>query len=76
MHFYFNLNPPKFEGETDTIVLEAPSSVMDVLLENARSISEGDETKVNKLMREILKESVNIILEKENERKNRKTKKW
>lgn len=75
MQFYFNLTPPQYGGESDLITVEAPTEVMDILMTYARSISDEKNIPQNKALNEIIKESVNTILSKNYERKNRKTKK-
>jgi len=75
MQFYYNLNPPGYEGESDLVTIEAPVEVMDVLFTYAQQITDVKNLHQHKAVKEIIKESVNIILAKNYERKNRKTKK-
>lgn len=75
MQFYYNLNPPRHDGESDLITLEAPPEVMDILFTYAKNISDVKNIDSNRAVKEIIKQSVQIILEKNYERKNRKTKK-
>jgi len=75
MQFYYNLNPPGYEGESDLVTLEAPPEVMDILFTYAKQITETKNIHNDKAVKEIIKESVNIILSKNYERKNRKAKK-
>jgi|688.fasta_scaffold403809_2 hypothetical protein len=75
MQFYFNLNPPQYDGESDLVTIEAPVHVMDVLMTYAKSVSDAKNIQQNKALNELINESVNIILSKSYERKNRKTKK-
>lgn len=75
MQLYYNLNPSRYDGETDLVTLEAPVEMMDILFTYAKQVSDIKNIPQNKAVKEILIESVNIILEKNYERKNRKTKK-
>jgi len=75
MQFYYNLNPPQYEGESDLVTIEAPTEVMDILFTYAKQITDTKNIHDQKAVKEIIKESVNIILSKSYERKNRKTKK-
>lgn len=75
MQLYYNLNPPRYDGESDLVTLEAPVEMMDILFTYAKQVSDIKNIPQNKAVKEILIESVNIILEKKYERKNRKTKK-
>lgn len=75
MQFYYNLNPPGYDGESDLVTLEAPPEVMDALFLFSKEISEVKNIPNDKAVKELIKESVNIILSKNYERKNRKTKK-
>lgn len=75
MQFYYNLNPPGYDGESDLVTIEAPAEVMDILFTYAKQITDTSNIHQNKAVKDVLRESVNIILTKSNERKNRKTKK-
>jgi hypothetical protein len=75
MQFYYNLNPSGYEGESDLVTIEAPAHVMDILFEYAKQITETKNIHQDKAVKELIKESVNIILSKNYDRKNRKTKK-
>jgi hypothetical protein len=75
MQFYYNLNPPGYEGESDLVTIEAPVEVMDILFTYAKQITDTKNLHQSKAVKEVIKESVNIILAKNYERKNRKIKK-
>jgi len=75
MQFYYNLNPSGYEGESDLVTIEAPVHVMDVLFEYAKQITETKNIHHDKAVKELIKESVNVILSKNYDRKTRKTKK-
>lgn len=75
MQFYYNLNPPGYDGESDLVTLEAPPEVMDALFAYAKEVSDTKNIHQNKAIKELIKESINIILSKNYDRKTRKTKK-
>ncbi len=75
MQFYYNLNPSGYEGESDLVTIEAPAHVMDILFEYAKQITETKNIHQDKAVKELIKESVNIIQSKNYDRKTRKTKK-
>jgi uncharacterized protein YaaR (DUF327 family) len=75
MQFYYNLNPPEYEGESDLVTLEVPAEMMDVLFTYSKEISNVKNIQQNKIVKEIIKESIKIILNKNYDRKNRKAKK-
>jgi len=75
MQFYYNLKPPGYDGDADLITLEAPPEVMDALFAYSKEVSDIKNIHQNKAIKELIKESINIILNKNYDRKNRKTKK-
>jgi len=75
MQFYYNLNPPGYEGESDLVTLEAPTDVMDVMFGYAQQIAETKNIAHNKALKDLIQQSVKILMEKNYDRKNRKTKK-
>lgn len=75
MQFYYNLNPAGYEGESDLVTLEAPVEVMDVLFTYAKQISDAKNIHHNKAVKDLIQQSVKTLMEKNYERKNRKTKK-
>ena len=75
MQFYYNLNPSGYEGESDLVTIEAPTHVMDALFIYAKQITDTKNLHQDKAVKELIKESVNIILSKNYDRKNRKAKK-
>lgn len=75
MQFYYNLNPPGHEGESDLVTLEAPAEVMDVLMVSAKLIADAKNISQDKALKNLIQESVKILLDRNYERKNRKTKK-
>ena len=75
MQFYYNLNPPNYEGESDLVTIEPPVEVMDILFTYAKQITDVKNMHHDKAVKELIKESVKTIVSKNYERKNRKTKK-
>jgi uncharacterized protein YaaR (DUF327 family) len=75
MQFYYNVNPSGYEGESDLVTIEAPAHVMDILFEYAKQISDTKNIHQDKAVKELIKESINVILSKNYDRKTRKTKK-
>lgn len=75
MQFYYNLNPAGYEGESDLVTLEAPAEVMDILFTYAKEITDTKNIHQNKAVKEIIQQSVKLIMEKKYDRKNRKIKK-
>jgi uncharacterized protein YaaR (DUF327 family) len=75
MQFYYNLNPPQYDGESDLVTIEAPPEVMDAIFSYAKEVSDIKNIHQNKAIKELIKESVNVILSKNYDRKTRKTKK-
>ena len=74
MNFYFNLVPNGYDAETDVVTIETHPHTMDYLLAYAREISQQKNISDTKSLKEIVKESVNVISGKNYDRKNRKTK--
>lgn len=75
MQFYYNLNPPGYDGESDLVTLEAPTEVMDILFTYAKQISDSKNVHHNKAVKDLIQQSVKTLMEKNYERKNRKAKK-
>jgi len=75
MQFYYNLNPPGYDGESDLVTLEAPPEVMDILFTYAKQISDSKNIHHNKAVKDLIQQSVKTLMEKNYERKNRKAKK-
>lgn len=75
MQFYYNLNPPGYDGESDLVTLEAPPEVMDILFTYAKEITDTKNIHANKAVKDIIQQSVKLIMEKKYDRKNRKIKK-
>jgi hypothetical protein len=74
MQFYYNLNPPGHDGVSDLVTLEAPTEVMDVLFAASKEIADVKNIAQDKALKYLIQESVKILMERNYERKNRKTK--
>ena len=55
MQFYYNLNPPGYEGESDLVTIEAPAEVMDILFTYAKQITDTSNIHQNKAVKDVLK---------------------
>ena len=74
MQFYYNLNPPGHDWVSDLVTLEAPTEVMDVLFAASKEIADVKNIAQDKALKYLIQESVKILMERNYERKNRKTK--
>ena len=75
MNFYYNFSPPSYSGDREVLTIELPSYMMEDVLEYARNIAYDKGTHKNKVLKDIISQSINTISAKSYERKNRKTKK-
>lgn len=75
MNFYVNLSKPH-DDNTENIFLEVPSGVSDSILDYCRYIQQEKNMSSRDALKCLFYESVKIIEEQYNVRKNRKTKKW
>ena len=75
MNVYVNLKPNNYDGDTDLLTVEVPASYTDELLQYVRPIAEGKNVSEDKILKDIIKESVIEIERRNYERKNRKNKK-
>lgn len=75
MNVYLNLTKSNYDGETDLLTVEVPASYTDELLRYVRPIAEEYQTDAEKILKEIIKESILEIERRCYERKNRKNKK-
>jgi hypothetical protein len=75
MNVYLNLTKSNYEGESDLLTVEVPSSYTDELLRVIRPIAESTGSSTEKMLKEIIKESILEIERRHYERKSRKTKK-
>lgn len=75
MNVFLNLTKSGYDGETDLLTLEVPASYTDELLRYVRPIATEYEVDAEKVLKEIIKESILEIERRNYERKNRKNKK-
>ena len=75
MNVYLNLTKSNYEGESDLLTVEVPSSYTDELLRLVRPIAESTGSSTEKMLKDIIKESILEIDRRHYERKSRKTKK-
>ena len=75
MNVYVNLKPNNYDGESDLLTVEVPSSYTDEILRYVRPIAEQKNINEDKILKDIIKEAVLEIERRNYERKNRKNKK-
>jgi hypothetical protein len=75
MNVYLNLTKANYEGESDLLTVEVPSSYTDELLRVIRPIAESTGSSSEKMLKDIIRESILEIERRHYERKSRKTKK-
>lgn len=75
MNVYVNLKPNNYDGESDLLTVEVPSSYTDELLRYVRPIAEQKNINEDKILKDIIKAAVLEIERRNYERKNRSSKK-
>jgi hypothetical protein len=75
MNVYLNLKPNNYDGDSDLLTVEVPASYTEELLRYVRPIAEQKNTTEDKILKDIIKESILEIERRNYERKNRSTKK-
>ena len=75
MNVYLNLTKANYEGESDLLTVEVPSSYTDELLRVIRPIAEMTGSSTEKMLKDVIRESILEIERRHYERKSRKTKK-
>ena len=75
MNVYLNLKPNTHNGESDLLTLDVPSSYTEELLRHVRPIAEEKNVPETRILKDIIKQSINEIQRRDYERKNRKNKK-
>ena len=75
MNVYLNLKPNNYDGDTDLLTVEVPASYTEELLQYVRPIAEGKNVSEDKILKDIIKESIIEIERRNYERKGRKNKK-
>ena len=72
MNVYLNLTKANYEGESDLLTVEVPSSYTDELLRVIRPIAESTGSSTEKMLKDIIRESILEIERRGYERKSRK----
>ena len=75
MNVYLNLKPNNYDGDTDLLTVEVPASYTEELLRYVRPIAENKNISEDKILKDIIKESIIEIERRNYERKSRKNKK-
>jgi len=75
MNVYLNLKPNNYDGDTDLLTVEVPASYTEELLRYVRPIAEEKNVSEDKILKDIIKESIIEIERRNYERKGRKNKK-
>ncbi len=75
MNVYLNLRPNNHDGESDLLTVDVPSSYTEELLRYVRPIADQKNVPESRILKDIIKESINEIQRRDYERKNRKNKK-
>ena len=60
MNVYLNLTKTNYEGDSDLLTVEVPSSYTDELLRHVRPIAEDKNVNAEKILKDIIKE-LNIV---------------
>ena len=74
MNVYLNLKPNNHNGESDLLTLDVPSGYTEELLRYVRPIAEEKDVPESRILKDIIKQSINEIQLRDYERKNRKNK--
>ncbi len=72
MNVYLNLKPNTHDGDSDLLTVEVPSSYTDELLRYVRPLAEEKNVAEARILKDIIKQSINEIERRSYERKNRK----
>ena len=75
MNVYLNLKPNNHDGESDLLTLDVPSGYTEELLRYVRPIADQKNVPESRILKDIIKESINEIQRRDYERKHRKNKK-
>ena len=75
MNVYLNLKSNNYNGDSDLLTLDVPSGYTEELLRHVRPIAEEKNVPESRILKDIIKESINEIQRRDYERKNRKNKK-
>ena len=72
MNVYLNLKPNNHDGDSDLLTVDVPSSYTEELLRHVRPIAEEKNVPESRILKDIIKESINEIQRRNYERKSRK----
>ena len=72
MNVYLNLKPNNHDGDSDLLTFDVPSSYTEELLRHVRPIAEEKNVPESRILKDIIKESINEIQRRNYERKSRK----
>ncbi len=75
MNVYLNLKPNNYGGESDLLTVDVPSSYTEELLKHVRPIAEEKNVPESRILKDIIKQSINEIQRRSYERKSRKNQK-
>ena len=75
MNVYLNLKPNNYGGESDLLTVDVPSSYTEELLRHVRPIAEEKNVPESRILKDIIKQSINEIQRRSYERKSRKNQK-
>ncbi len=75
MNVYLNLKPNNHDGESDLLTVDVPSSYTEELLKHVRPIAEEKNVPESRILKDIIKQSINEIQRRSYERKSRKNQK-
>ena len=72
MNVYLNLKPNTHDGESDLLTLDVPSAYTEEIMRHVRPIAENKNVPEVRILKYIIKQSINEIERRNYERKNRK----
>ncbi len=72
MNVYLNLKPNTHDGESDLLTVEVPSAYTEEIMRHVRPIAENKDVPEVRILKDIIKQSINEIERRNYERKNRK----
>ncbi|AGH56217.1 hypothetical protein CPRG_00133 [Synechococcus phage Syn30] len=75
MNVYVNVKPNNYNGDTDLLTIEVPSAYTEEILKHVRPIAEYKNVNEDKILKDIIKQSIIEIERRSYERKSRKAKK-
>ena len=75
MNIYLNLKPNNYDGESDLLTLDLPANHLDDIMRYVRPIAEQKQQSEMKILKDLIKECVFTISQRNYERKSRKNKK-